>query len=383
MARKSSAWYWPERHGWYTILGGQRRHLLSLPPDSLPPKKRDGKWIVPQDVDRLFHALLAAPPPPKAAAEPSPKADAFLLAEVFDKFLDWCRLHRAPTTYVFYHDKIQSFLDSLPDSRMPADDLKPFHVIEWVDKYPDWSQMSKRQAMVAIQRPLNWAEEVGHIKISPIKRLKKPQQERRDNPMTPEDFADILTHIKEPDTFRDLLLFSWHSGCRPQEARHIEFRHVNLTEECIVIPKEEAKGKRRARVILMNGTALEIVTRLALTRVDGKLFLNENGQPWKKDAINCRFQRLKMKLGKRFAMVDLRHGFCQRLLENGANHLTVAELMGHANGRMVSQTYSHMNRATGHLKETLKKASDSSVRSAEVSGPAEQDVVPARFSAKR
>ena len=60
--------------------------------------------------------------------------------------------------------------------------------------------------------------------------------------------------------------------------------------------------------------------------------------------------------GKSFAAYDMRHGFTQRLLENGANHLAVAELLGHSNGQMVSTVYSHMNKATGHLKETLRKA---------------------------
>jgi hypothetical protein len=34
----------------------------------------------------------------------------------------------------------------------------------------------------------------------------------------------------------------------------------------------------------------------------------------------------------------------------------VAELLGHANGQMVASVYSHMNRATAHLRETLLKA---------------------------
>ena len=69
---------------------------------------------------------------------------------------------------------------------------------------------------------------------------------------------------------------------------------------------------------------------------------------------------MKKKLGKGFAAYDLRHGFCQRLLEGGVNHLAVAELMGHANGQMVASVYSHMNRASAHLKEALKKAAGAS-----------------------
>src|SRR5262249_60877362 len=61
--------------------------------------------------------------------------------------------------------------------------------------------------------------------------------------------------------------------------------------------------------------------------------------------------------GQKFALVDTRHGFCQRMLESGVNHLAVAELLGHSTGRMVAETYSHMNRATAHLTEALRKAS--------------------------
>ena len=38
-------------------------------------------------------------------------------------------------------------------------------------------------------------------------------------------------------------------------------------------------------------------------------------------------------------------------------HLTAAELMGHADGAMVSKVYSHMNRAEGHLREALERGS--------------------------
>ena len=58
----------------------------------------------------------------------------------------------------------------------------------------------------------------------------------------------------------------------------------------------------------------------------------------------------------KFAAYDFRHGFCQRLLESGADHLTVAALMGHADGKMVASVYSHMGTADDHLRKTLTRA---------------------------
>lgn len=115
--------------------------------------------------------------------------------------------------------------------------------------------------------------------------------------MSVEDFSLLLSKVDEDDPFRDLLLFAWHSGCRPQEARHIEPRHVHLADACIVIPKEEAKGKRHPRIIHSHGPALDIVRRLFAQRSDGKLFRNVRGNPWKNLAICNRFDHLNLAIG--------------------------------------------------------------------------------------
>jgi integrase len=396
VARKASPWFWEERGEYYVTIRGQR-HRLSADKN---------------EADRKFHELMAKPealPRPKCPSSNGPT-----VAEILDKYLDWCKKHRAARTFEWYSDHLQSFLNSLPNpAELTVADLKPFHVVEWVDAHPDWSATYRRGAIVAVQRPANWAYDLGYIASNPIRKIAKPEPQRRDNHMTPEQFARVLARVKEGDPFRDLLLFVWHSGCRPQEARHIEPRHVHLAGECVLIPKEEAKGKRQPRVIMLHGPALEIIKRLMAERKEGKLFLNCNGQPWKKFALCNRFDRLTIAFGieqlkqqgisvpalprfnrraytdkaqlaaarkeqqkklrdrrkhivrlarqhgKGHSCYDLRHGFCQRLLESGANHLAVAELLGHANGNQVSRTYSHMNRATAHLKETLKKAAAS------------------------
>jgi integrase len=412
MARKASPWFWPERNAWFTILNGQRLPLGDHPADLPPPQKRKGKWVIPASIEKEFHALLANPQPENSMRGSMRLDSGPVVSDILDKFLDWTLKNKAARTFEWYRDHLQAFLNHLGSKPLLVTDLKPFHVIEWIDKHPDWSSAYRRGAIIAAQRPFNWAEELGYIPANPIKKIKKPQPQRRDNPVTTDDFTGIIERYAEDDPFRDLLEFAWHSGCRPQEARLLEARHVHLAAECIVIPKEEAKGKRRARVILLEGKAMEIVARLLEVHPEGKLFRNEDGKSWKRFAIANRFDRLHLTLGiealneqgisipplprfnrrdyqdkatllrarkdhqlklkerrkqilklarthsKKFALVDTRHGFCQRMLESGANHMAVAELMGHANGRMVSETYSHMNKATTHLRATLKKASE-------------------------
>ena len=308
-----------------------------------------------QEADRLFHELMAKKPEAQKVAS----ADGMSVAEVCDKFLDWCNTHRESRTYSRYLDFIQDFVDSLQNPEtIPVKTLKPFHVIEWVDKHNGWNDTTKRNAIVHLLRPFNWAEKLGYIASNPLKHIEKPRAKRRDNPITSNDFAAIISLVKDRP-FLDLLHFAWETGCRPQEARLIEIRHINRQGKRIEFPPQEAKGKKRWRIIRLTDKALEIVERLATGKTEGILFLNTDGNPWKIFAICNRFSRLKKKLGRGFAAYDIRHGFCQRMLENGVNHLAVAEIMGHANGQMVSAVYSHMNRADDHLCEALNKASAS------------------------
>jgi integrase len=71
-------------------------------------------------------------------------------------------------------------------------------------------------------------------------------------------------------------------------------------------------------------------------------------------SMNCRLARLAGKVGARHGLVDWRHGFCQRMLESGMDHVTVAALMGHTNAAMIQKVYSHMSKAGDFLMQQLE-----------------------------
>ena len=215
MARKPSPCFWPERNGWYTILNGQRQPLGEHPFDT-PPQKRKGRWVVPMAIEEAFRKLLGgSPSSPASPATGGPS----VAVEVVDKFLDWCQKHREARTYADYLDYIQKFLDHLGDkAAMPVAEIPPFHIIvEWVDAHDGWNDTTRRKAMIHVQRPFNFAAKLGYIPDNPVRHVEKPQAKRRDNPVTPEDFALMLAKVIERDPFRDLLLFNWYTGVRPQE----------------------------------------------------------------------------------------------------------------------------------------------------------------------
>jgi integrase len=275
------------------------------------------------------------------------------VAELFDKFLDWCLKERAEQTYAGHQRRIQLFLDESGAGNLPATDLRPFHVTEWVDKHPTWGNTSRRGAIGSIQRSYNFAEELGYIDTNPVKKIKKPPCGRRKQVVTPEQWQQIRDHYSLYDPFRDLLEFCWETGCRPFEARTMEVAHLHLDRMCVLFPPEEAKGKRRWRIIRLTATAAEIIKRRIAGRNEGRVFLNANGDPWTAFAMNCRFCRLKKHTGVKHFAYAWRHGFATRKLLEGHDHLTVSELLGHSDGTMLAKVYAHLDQADEHLRKAL------------------------------
>jgi integrase len=336
VARKpSKPWFRSDRNAWFVCFQGKQ---INLGADKF-------------EAERHFHELLAGRQP-RVQSPSSPYVYA-----IIDLFLEWTQAHRVPETYAWYTKHLQAFLDSLPDaSTLTLEQFKPFHVQQWTDKQKKWGDSYRRGAIVAVQRAFTWAENLGHIDKSPIRHIEKPAQGKTEKTVSFEHFEAMLKSVRG-QTARDLLTFSWEVGPRPQETRIIEARHFNPASGKIEIPPAEAKGKKRWRIIYLTDKALEIVKRLVAKHPVGPIFRNCEGQPWTPFSTCCLFTRLKEKVKVKYSLYTFRHTFCQRMLELGMDHLTVAGLMGHANGQMVATTYSHMAKAKQYLQEELKKRS--------------------------
>ena len=186
-----------------------------------------------QEALRLYHRLMADGDCPPATHA----SQAGLAAiELFDKYLDWCHRHRRPRTYNWYKGHIEDFVAFLSDTRLKALTVRPFHVIEWVDHHPTWGTSQRRGAIIAIQRPFNWATKLGYIDSNPIAHIEKPCAPRRETFVTPEEWIRIRYSYCDGDPFRDLLEFCWETGCRPQEAKAIEARHVTGDRSMVLFP---------------------------------------------------------------------------------------------------------------------------------------------------
>jgi integrase len=95
-----------------------------------------------------------------------------------------------------------------------------------------------------VKRAFNWATEEGYFTYNPIAQVRKPPAKRRDIFYTAKQWETIRNAAKGPIV--DLLDFLWSTGCRPQEARILEARHVH--DEKIIFDKNLAQIRWPAHV---------------------------------------------------------------------------------------------------------------------------------------
>lgn len=386
MARKPKPWFWKARRAWYVTIDGKRRHLA------------EDK----QSAHDVFHELMATP------RKREIRSDAVVC--LIDAFLEWCQKHRAPDTYEWYRYRLQRFAETYPDLTIGR--LRPFHVQEWLDGMDGLSSGSQRNHCRAIKRVTRWALQQGYVDQNPIAHLEQPRAGKREVVITQQQFDEILELVPNR-SFRDLLITTWDTGCRPQESLRVEARHVDLANSRWIFPGREGKGGI-PRTVYLNDRAAEITRRLALSHPEGKIFRNSSGGPWTTDSVNCAFIRLQIKMGTnliqrrgieveegevkrlvaslkrersvrgvtvvksekelareacrklrnrlacerapKLSLYALRHSWATHALERGLDALTVAVLMGHRDPSTLAKVYQHLVHNPKYLLEQARRA---------------------------
>jgi integrase len=336
MAKKRPEPFWrAERNCYFVQIGKKQIRLATDEPEA---------W-------RLYHELMARPPEQAAIETSLAPADPFAV-EVMDAFLEWTRLNRAERTYEWYRENIQRLVDRIP-SALTVEQLKPYHVTDAMAAFPNWGNNTKNDFISAVKRAFNWALEEERIERNPLAKLKKPPREAGEMAVSPDQYATLLAAVKTP-AFRDLLELAWETGARLQELRKIEARFVEPGR--VVLPPTKAKGKKNHRVIYLTERAEEIIGRLAQANPSGPIVLNSDGNPWKKNAVNCVFFRLEKRLGMKFHLGALRKGFATEALKAGIDTVTVGALLGHRDGGMVSRVYGKIQQDPEFMAQSLKRS---------------------------
>jgi integrase len=347
--RRPKPWYRTSKSAWYVQHNGQQARLGEHPEGAAPPKKTKSGWNVPPAILDAFYKLMASDP------SSVPDAKELITAQVCDLFLDHSERHNERATYLCYKHFLQSFCAL--HGRIKAVELKPIHVTRWLDANT-WKG-GRRDAVAAVKRAFNWADQQGLLTPNPLRNVQKPRGGRRTRILTAEERAEILAAVKDRN-FKEFLTALHLTGCRPSEVARVTAAQVNLELGVWVLEQHKtAKKTGEPRMVYLNPEMVEMTRRLVAERPTGPLFPSKKlGRPFTKNAIRIRFRRLREKLPhlKGVVAYAYRHSYASEALENGVGIAQVAELLGHADTRMVSKHYGHLNQKVAHMREAAKKA---------------------------
>jgi integrase len=281
----------------------------------------------------LYAQLLAKP-----RAKVGPEEN---VRKLLDLYWDWCKANLAESTCETRTRHLKSFWKFVEPGLMTSK-LKPLHVQQWLDiRYPNAGPTYRNNLITTIKGVLSWAKSLGYIEIDPIAAMKKPRCEVRQEFIPILDWPKVFAAVKDRRG-KDFLVVMLNSGIRVQEIRKAEARHLDGNR--LVFWINEAKGKRRTRVIYLPDDALEIVNRLCGEFPEGPIFRTKNLAPWTKNSINCLMRRIKAKLGmKKLSATSLRHSFAHARLIAGKDSAVIATLLGHVDGRMLATRYGHLS----------------------------------------
>jgi hypothetical protein len=229
MKKFPKPWFRPSRGLWYVALDGKQHNL--------GPEK--------ETAFETYKHLLHHPNASRRTAVASES-----VVGIIDKYLDWCQQHRSPETYEWYRWRLQLFAASI-DKNLTVTQLKHFHLDDWLNQRRDWSSGTKHGMARAVQRAMRWAARKGYIDRSPIADYEKARPGKRNVVISPALFDEVLSFVRKRP-FRDLLIATWETGCRPQESLIVETRHVDLANARWVFPPDEIQGRTVATDCLLD-----------------------------------------------------------------------------------------------------------------------------------
>ena len=306
-----------------------------------------------------------------ARAEGSPATE-FTVRQICNAFLAHAEANTATLTFKNYRQFVRSFAATVPPS-LKVKELRLHHVQTWMTKhYPATGNTNTRYAAVAcIKRVFNWAtDEMEFFQRNPLAKLKRPPRKPRSGCPTRAQWAEALDHFESDDPFREFVEIMLATGCRPQEVRVMEARHIDWQRGKAHFEDGEVPGKSGARDILLPDEALAILRKNALKHPEGPVMRSRWDRPWTRNSLCDRFRVLNKKLNFHLHAYLARHSVATDMLDAGASAGAAAAILGHKNATMVLTVYGkHIDSREDHLRECLRKGTKKGSPSPTGSGP--------------
>ncbi len=290
------------------------------------------------------------------------------LASLFSRFLEYIRQQRAYSgnTVLAYQKVLTEFGKTLPENA----GTEAFHYagLRKFIRGLHEKKLSPRSIglYIAVLKSFGkYLVQIQELEINPMLRIPTPKIPERlvsflsQSDLQAEHFPELSVSTFPEIRGRFLLELLYGSGLRISEAETITWGELESPSSLVRII---GKGKKERVIVLTEETKKwgnfykEALRREQIfPEAQSKLFLNPAGKPLNVRTLRRDIDDILKSTGWKGKTNPhtLRHSFATHLLENGANLITVKEMLGHAS-LSTTQVYTHVS--AERLKESFKRA---------------------------
>lgn len=291
-----------------------------------------------------------------------------LLQNYITDFLTYLTTQRrySPRTVTTYQKSLEKFLVHLAENA-PLEAFSEMSIKGFV-----WDlKMKQKLAPTSICEHLAALKSFGKylvrssiIQKNPAENVPMPKRPQRlvaflsQNDLSSEKFPDLEDPTLPQIRARLLLELIYGSGLRISECQSLCWNQVRENERLVRVI---GKGSKE-RIVPLTESMLHylslfkksLTTEGRIPQITSPLFLGENGKPYSIRTLRNDIHDLLRSIGweGKASPHVLRHSFATHLLENGAEIMSVKEMLGHSN-ISTTQIYTHVN--AERLRKAFKK----------------------------
>ena len=306
---------------------------------------------------------IGAPAPVPASASP----DGLRLGALVQRHLEWVQNNRSPATFACRKHFLTAFLRFAGDCRVAEiNRMLVENFYAWARKQHGKSANGGNAYLRHVKTMFIWAEEMGLCEC-PVKKFPQaPEVLPLARRFTDDELLRLFSAIPARfGDFKDALLFGLLTGLRPQEIRQLEKQHIlrdGNGELFLYLERHKtARSARKpiCRSVPLTAEAREIVQRQLLAHPDEpRLFLNDDGDPFKPRAFRLRLLRWCKRAGiQPRPPYALRHTFGSMEAEANINQTSLSQIMGHTTirttSRYISNNYDHHRKAVSAIESRV------------------------------
>lgn len=268
------------------------------------------------------------------------------------------------TSYLFDLQKLNIFLEENNFSSNPSH-IKESTLKKFVYKISKEIKPSSQARIISgIKRFFDFLILENILNENPLENIETPKiGSKLPTTLTVKEIDKLIDSIdiKSKNKIRNKAIIEilYSCGLRVSELITLKVSDLYFNESII---KVTGKGNKERFVPISKGAINYIEKYLNEVRIFQKikkgsedtLFLNERGSGLSRVMIYIILNDLKIKaeINKKIGPHTLRHSFATHLLENGADLITIQNMLGHEN-IVTTERYLHVNRK--HLVESISK----------------------------